>query len=57
VYKVMTLGSRLCPPGVEGSMFSLLTSIMNAGSFVSGELGPTRTIGHAPTARTPAAHA
>jgi hypothetical protein len=39
MWKVMTLGSRLCPPGVEGSMFSLLTSIMNAGSFVSGELG------------------
>jgi folate/biopterin transporter len=40
---VLTLGARLCPPGVEGSMFSLLTSIMNAGSFVSGEEGAVLT--------------
>ena len=33
---VMTLGARLCPPGVEASVFSLLTSIMNLGSFLSG---------------------
>ncbi len=42
----LVLAARLCPPGVEGTLFALLMSIFNGGSFVGTELGAylTRTL-------------
>ena len=43
----LVLAARLCPPGVEGTLFALLMSIFNGGSFVGTELGAflTRALG------------
>lgn len=43
----LVLAARLCPPGVEGTLFALLMSIFNAGSLVGSELGAylTRIMG------------
>ncbi|MBW4572447.1 MAG: folate/biopterin family MFS transporter [Tolypothrix carrinoi HA7290-LM1] len=36
---VLVLAARLCPPGVEATLFALLMSITNLGGLVSHELG------------------
>lgn len=43
----LVLAARLCPPGVEGTLFALLMSIFNAGSLVGSEVGAflTRVMG------------
>lgn len=43
----LVLAARLCPPGVEGTLFALLMSIFNGGAIVGSELGAllTRTMG------------
>lgn len=35
----LVLAARLCPPGVEGTLFALLMSIFNGGAIVGSELG------------------
>lgn len=42
----LVLAARLCPPGVEGTLFALLMSIFNGGAIVGSELGAllTRTM-------------
>lgn len=40
---MVVLGARLCPPGVEGSLYALLMSITNIGGVVSGEWGSLLT--------------
>lgn len=43
----LVLAARLCPPGVEGTLFALLMSIYNGGAVVGSELGAvlTRALG------------
>lgn len=43
----LVLAARLCPPGVEGTLFALLMSIFNGGGIVGSELGAllTRAMG------------
>lgn len=43
----LVLAARLCPPGVEGTLFALLMSIFNGGGIVGSELGAllTRVMG------------
>ncbi|CBN78031.1 conserved unknown protein [Ectocarpus siliculosus] len=43
----LVLSARLCPPGVEGTLFALLMSIFNGGAIVGSELGAylTRVMG------------
>lgn len=43
----LVLAARLCPPGVEGTLFALLMSIFNGGAIVGSELGAylTRVMG------------
>lgn len=43
----LVLAARLCPPGVEGTLFALLMSIYNGGGIVGSELGAllTRAMG------------
>ncbi|CAM9168533.1 unnamed protein product [Choristocarpus tenellus] len=43
----LVLAAKLCPPGVEGTLFALLMSIYNGGSIVGQELGGllTRVMG------------
>lgn len=36
---VLVLAARLCPEGVEASLFALLMSILNGGSFTAQGLG------------------
>jgi hypothetical protein len=36
---IMVLAARICPLGVEATLFALLMSIFNLGSFVSQEFG------------------
>jgi BT1 family len=40
---VLVLAARLCPPGVEATLFALLMSVMNFAGFVSYELGAVLT--------------
>ncbi|MEM6254480.1 MAG: folate/biopterin family MFS transporter [Cyanobacteria bacterium P01_D01_bin.156] len=40
---VLVLSARLCPPGVEATLFALLMSIVNMASLVSRELGALLT--------------
>jgi hypothetical protein len=35
----LVLAARLCPPGVEGTLFALLMSVFNAAGIVGSELG------------------
>ncbi|CAN0036385.1 unnamed protein product [Discosporangium mesarthrocarpum] len=44
---VLVLAARICPPGIEGTLFALLMSIFNGGTIVGSELGAllTRVIG------------
>ena len=39
----LVLAARLCPPGIEGTLFAALMSIYNASGAVSGELGALLT--------------
>ncbi|CAM9938722.1 unnamed protein product, partial [Phaeothamnion confervicola] len=43
----LVLAARLCPPGVEGTLFALLMSVYNGGSALGSELGAllTRALG------------
>ncbi|KAG5177150.1 BT1 family-domain-containing protein [Tribonema minus] len=43
----LVLAARLCPPGVEGTLFALLMSIFNGSGIVGSELGAalTKSIG------------
>lgn len=43
----LVLAARLCPPGVEGTLFALLMSIFNGGAIVGSEVGAylTRAMG------------
>lgn len=43
----LVLAARLCPPGVEGTLFALLMSIFNGGAIVGSELGAylTKAVG------------
>jgi hypothetical protein len=36
---VLVLSARLCPPGIEATLFALLMSIINLAGLVSHELG------------------
>jgi hypothetical protein len=36
---VLVLAARLCPPGVEATLFALLMSVVNFSGFVSYQLG------------------
>jgi hypothetical protein len=40
---VLVLAARLCPPGVEGTLFATLMSVYNAGGTVGSELGSALT--------------
>jgi folate/biopterin transporter len=40
---MVVLGARLCPPGVEGSLYALLMSITNIGGVVAEEWGSLLT--------------
>ena len=40
---VLVLSARLCPPGVEATLFALLMSIVNLAGLVSHELGALLT--------------
>jgi folate/biopterin transporter len=40
---VLVLSARLCPPGIEASLFALLMSIVNLSSLLSQELGALLT--------------
>jgi folate/biopterin transporter len=40
---VLVLAARLCPPGVEATLFALLMSVVNLGGLVSNELGALLT--------------
>lgn len=39
----LVLAARLCPPGIEGTLFAALMSVYNASGAVSGELGALLT--------------
>eukprot|EP00742_Colponemidia_sp_Colp-10_P002152 GILJ01002299.1.p1 GENE.GILJ01002299.1~~GILJ01002299.1.p1 ORF type:complete len:531 (+),score=67.34 GILJ01002299.1:81-1673(+) len=41
---LLVLACRLCPPGVEGSLYALLMSTINLGSLVSNQLGGVVTL-------------
>ncbi|NJK63036.1 MAG: folate/biopterin family MFS transporter [Synechococcaceae cyanobacterium SM2_3_1] len=36
---ILVLAARLCPPGIEATLFALLMSVINLASFLSHELG------------------
>ncbi len=36
---IMVLAARLCPEGVEATLFATLMSILNAGGVLGGALG------------------
>jgi len=40
---VLVLSARLCPPGVEATLFALLMSIVNLAGLLSHELGAVLT--------------
>ena len=40
---VLVLSARLCPPGVEATLFALLMSIVNLAGLLSHELGAILT--------------
>jgi folate/biopterin transporter len=40
---ILVLAARLCPPGVEATLFALLMSISNLGGLVSNQLGALLT--------------
>ena len=40
---VLVLAARLCPPGVEASLFAALMSVLNGGSAAGGALGGALT--------------
>lgn len=40
---VLVLSARICPPGVEATLFALLMSVMNLAGLVSHELGAVLT--------------
>ena len=40
---VLVMSARLCPPGIEASLFALLMSIVNLSSLLSQELGALLT--------------
>ena len=40
---VLVLAARLCPPGVEATLFATLMSILNGGSFVGSASGAALT--------------
>mmetsp|Transcript_74753 Transcript_74753/g.132041 ORF Transcript_74753/g.132041 Transcript_74753/m.132041 type:complete len:99 (+) Transcript_74753:127-423(+) len=40
---VLVLAARICPPGVEATLFAGLMSIFNAGGIVSRQLGAALT--------------
>jgi MFS family permease len=42
-FPVYVLASRICPPGVEGSMYSILMALSNIGTVLSGQGGALLT--------------
>lgn len=36
---VLVLAARLCPPGIEATLFALLMSVLNLAGVVAHELG------------------
>lgn len=40
---LLVLAARICPPGVEATLFATLMSILNGGSFVGSALGSALT--------------
>ena len=40
---ILVLSARLCPPGVEATLFALLMAVLNLGGLVSNELGALLT--------------
>ena len=36
---MLVLAAKICPPGVEATLFAALMSVFNAGGVVSGALG------------------
>lgn len=42
---VLVLAARLCPPGIEATLFALLMSVFNLGGLLSHELGALLTHG------------
>ena len=36
---ILVLAARLCPEGVEATLFATLMSILNAGSFMGSAMG------------------
>jgi hypothetical protein len=40
---ILVLSARLCPPGVEATLFALLMSLMNLSGLLSNELGALLT--------------
>ena len=40
---VLVLAARLCPPGVEATLFATLMSVLNGGAFVGSALGAGMT--------------
>ena len=45
---VLVLSARLCPPGIEATLFALLMSIWNLSGLVSSEFGALLTLGWLP---------
>jgi len=43
-FPLLVLASRVCPPGVEGTLYAALMSILNLGSFLSSQMGAGLTI-------------
>jgi len=44
-FPVLVLAARVCPPGVEGTLYALLLSVLNLGSVISEESGSLLTKG------------
>ena len=40
---ILVLAARLCPEGVEATLFATLMSILNAGAFTGSALGAALT--------------
>ncbi|CAN0060412.1 unnamed protein product [Heterosigma akashiwo] len=38
----LVLAARICPPGVEGTLFAALMSVFNGGSVVGSEIGKNK---------------
>ena len=43
---LLVLAARMCPEGVEATLFALLMSILNSGGLVSGLLGNSHHVMH-----------